>query len=96
MGYPRNIRVNQGSEFVSRDFDLWAYQNGVALDFSLPGKRTDNGFIESVTGKFRAECLNTHWFMSIDDARAKWRLVVETTTSFGRTAASAISGRLRS
>ena len=75
-GYPQSIRVDQGSEFVSRDLDLWAYQKGVVLDFSRPGKPTDNGFIESFNGKLRAECLNTHWFMSLDDARAKmeaWR-----------------------
>ena len=76
MGYPRSIRVDQGSEFISRDLDLWAYQKGVVLDFSRPGKPTDNSFIESFNGKFRTECLNTHWFMSLDDARAKmeaWR-----------------------
>jgi putative transposase len=76
VGFPETIRVDQGSEFVSRDLDLWAYQRGVTLDFSRPGKPTDNGFIESFNGKFRTECLNTHWFMSLDDARAKmedWR-----------------------
>jgi putative transposase len=75
-GYPKAIRVDQGSEFISRDLDLWAYQNGVTLDFSRPGKPTDNAFIESFNGKFRAECLNVHWFMSLDDARTKmedWR-----------------------
>jgi putative transposase len=44
-GYPKTIRVDQGSEFVSRDMDLWAYQRGVILDFSRPGKPTDNAFI---------------------------------------------------
>jgi len=75
-GFPKTIRVDQGTEFVSRDLDLWAYQRGVTLDFSRPGKPTDNAFIESLNGKFRAECLNAHWFMSLDDARAKceaWR-----------------------
>lgn len=75
-GYPQSIRVDQGPEFVSRDLDLWAYQKDVILDFSRPGKPTDNSFIESFNGKLRAECLNTHWFMSLDDARAKleaWR-----------------------
>ena len=75
-GFPKAIRVDQGTEFVSRDLDLWAYQRGVTLDFSRPGKPTDNAFIESLNGKFRAECLNAHWFMSLDDARAKceaWR-----------------------
>lgn len=70
-GYPKTIRVDQGSEFISRDMDLWAYQKGVTLDFSRPGKPTDNAFIESFNGKFRAECLNTHWFLTLDDARHK-------------------------
>ncbi len=47
IGYPKTIRVDQGSEFVSRDMDLWAYQRGVTLDFSRPGKPTDNAFIEA-------------------------------------------------
>ena len=54
LGYPAAIRVDQGSEFVSRELDLWAYMHGVELDFSRPGKPTDNAFIESLNGKFRA------------------------------------------
>lgn len=76
LGFPKVIRVDQGSEFVSRDLDLWAYQRDVTLDFSRPGKPTDNAYIESFNGKFRSECLNAHWFMSFDDARQKceaWR-----------------------
>ena len=75
-GYPKTIRVDQGSEFISRDLDIWAYQKGIVLNFSRPGKPTDNSFIESFNGKFRSECLNTHWFLSLDDARQKmedWR-----------------------
>lgn len=76
MGYPKTIRVDQGSEFISRNMDLWAYQHGVILDFSRPGKPTDNAFIEAFNGRLRAECLNTHWFLSLADAREKledWR-----------------------
>ncbi len=76
VGYPKSIRVDQGSEFVSRDLDIWAYQKGVILDFSRPGKPTDNSFIESFNGKLRSECLNAHWFMNLDDAKRKmedWR-----------------------
>ena len=75
-GYPGTIRVDQGSEFVSRDLDLWAYTYDVTLDFSRPGKPTDNAFIEAFNSKLRAECLNPHWFMSLEDAREKledWR-----------------------
>lgn len=76
IGYPATIRVDQGTEFVSRDLDLWAYTRGVVLDFSRPGKPTDNAFIEAFNGRFRVECLNQHWFMSLEDARQKmeaWR-----------------------
>lgn len=71
IGYPKTIRVDQGSEFISRDMDLWAYCNGVTLDFSRPGKPTDNAFIEAFNGRFRAECLNAHWFLSLADAAQK-------------------------
>jgi len=70
-GYPKTIRVDNGPEFVSKELDMWAYMKGVTLDFSRPGKPTDNAFIESFNGKFRAECLNANWFMSLDEARAK-------------------------
>jgi len=73
---PKTIRGDQGSEFVSRDLDLWAYAKGVTLDFSRPGKPTDNAYIEAFNGRFRAECLNTHWFLTLADAAEKledWR-----------------------
>lgn len=50
IGYPKTIRVDQGSEFVSRDLDLWAYTRGVTLDFSRPGKPTDKAYIEAFNG----------------------------------------------
>ena len=77
VGYPATIRVDQGSEFVSRDLDLWAYQKGVILDFSRPGKPTDNSFIESFNGKFRDEFLNGWQFDSLLEARVlieDWRI----------------------
>ncbi len=76
-GLPKVIRVDNGPEFVSKDLDLWAYAHKVLLDFSRPGKPTDNAFIESFNSRFRQECLNEHWFLSIEDARVKivgwWR-----------------------
>ena len=71
VGYPRTIRVDQGSEFISRDLDMWAYINGVTLDFSRPGKPTDNAYIEAFNGCFRAERVNTHWFLMLADAPRK-------------------------
>ena len=68
IGYPKSIRGDQGSEFVSRDMELWAYERGVTLDFSRPSKPTDNALIEACNGRFRAECLNTNWFLTLADA----------------------------
>jgi putative transposase len=76
-GCPRRLRVDNGPEFVSRELDLWAYARGVVLDFSRPGKPTDNAYIESFNSRFRQECLNQHWFMDMEDAGCKieaWRL----------------------
>ena len=75
-GRPRTIRVDNGPEFTSKRLDQWAYLNEVQLDFSRPGKPTDNAFIESFNGRLRQECLNENWFLSLEDAQEKvdsWR-----------------------
>lgn len=75
-GYPKTIRVGQGTEFVPRNMELSAYQRAVVLDFSRPGKPTDNAFIEAFNGRSRTECSNQHWFMTLADAAEKlevWR-----------------------
>ena len=75
-GAPRTIRVDNGPEFVSKALDRCVYENGVALDFSRPGKASDNAFVEFFKGRLRDECLNAHWFLSLADARSKieaWR-----------------------
>lgn len=74
---PVRIQVDNGSEFILKDMDKWAYDHGVTLDYSRPGKPTDNPYIESFNGSFRDECLNVHWFMSMEDAQDKidrWRI----------------------
>jgi putative transposase len=66
---PKFLFCDNGSEFTSQAMDLWAYQNGVKIDFSCPGKPTDNAFVESFNGTFRAERLNAHWFGSLGEAK---------------------------
>ncbi len=68
-GLPKVIKVDNGSEFISKAMDEWAHRNNVKLDFSRPGKPTDNAFIESFNGRLRQECLNQNWFTSLADAR---------------------------
>jgi len=74
---PRSITVDHGTEFTSRALEDWAYAHGIALDFTRPGKPTDNGHIESFNGRLRDEFLNVHQFASLADVRARleaWRV----------------------
>jgi putative transposase len=76
-GIPRSIRCDNGPEFVSKVLDRGAYENRVSMDFSRPGKPTDNAFAESFIGSLRDECLNVNCFLSLEDARDKieaWRV----------------------
>lgn len=75
-GYPRAVRTDNGPEFTSRAFIVWAQQHGIKHLLIDPGKPMQNGYIESFNGKFRDECLNEHWFTSLAQARqviADWR-----------------------
>lgn len=73
---PHRLQTDNGSEFISKTLDRWAYENKVTMDFSRPGKPTDNALVESFNGSLRDECLNVHWFLSQEDAQEKieyWR-----------------------
>ena len=77
IGLPQTIVIDNGPEFAGRTLDAWAYANGVMLRFIRPGKPIENAYIESFNGKFRDECLNEHWFISVVDAKAvieAWRI----------------------
>ena len=74
---PRSITVDHGTEFTSRAVEDWASARGVALDFTRPGKPTDNSHIESFNGRLRDEFLNVHQFTSLADVRTRleaWRV----------------------
>ena len=76
-GYPERIRVDNGPEFLSKDFTSWALKKGIRIEYIRPGKPSDNCYIESFNGKFRDECLNENWFLSIKEAKEiieGWRI----------------------
>jgi len=68
---PCSITVDNGSEFCGQEMDSWAYRHGIDLDFIRPGKPVENAFVESFNGRLRDECLNTHLFFDMQDAREK-------------------------
>jgi putative transposase len=70
------IRIDQGPEFTARSLDQWAHANNVTLVLIQAGKPTRNAYIASFNGKFRDECLNEDWFVSVEHARVainSWR-----------------------
>ena len=73
---PRTLRADNGPEFTSNALKIWAEKNGITINYTRPGKPTDNGHIESFNGRLREECLNQHIFTSLVDAQEKielWR-----------------------
>jgi putative transposase len=77
IGLLQRIAVDNGPEFISKALDAWAHRNDVKLEFSRPGKPTDNAYVESFNGHFREECLNQHWFETLAEPREMieaWRL----------------------
>ena len=80
-GLPKSITVDNGPEFDGQVLDKWAYRSSVHLSFIRPGKPNENAYIESFNGKFRDECLNEHWFISLAHARSvieAWRIEYNT------------------
>jgi putative transposase len=74
---PAVLITDNGPEFVGRALDAWAYAQGIRLHFIEPGKPNQNAYVESFNGRFRDECLNEHWFLSLAHTRQiveAWRL----------------------
>jgi len=73
----KEIVVDNGPEFISRALAAWSQETGVRLQFIEKGKPVQNAYVESFNGRFREECLNANWFISLADARRKieaWRI----------------------
>ena len=76
-GKPAVLITDNGPEFAGRALDAWAYAQGIRLHFIEPGKPNQNAYVESFNGRFRDECLNEHWFLSLAQTRQiveAWRL----------------------
>jgi len=83
---PQMLSIDNGPEFISKALDAWAHRHDVRLEFSRPGKPTDNAFIAACNSRFHDECLNQHWFVSLEEARQiieAWRVDYHTERPHG-------------
>lgn len=69
--HPQKIVCDNGTEFTSKALFFGSKEHDVELGFIQPGKPTQNAFVESLNGKFRNECLNRHWFRTLDETRVE-------------------------
>ncbi len=76
-GKPGIILTDNGPEFISGIYALWALKNKVRIEYIEPGKPNQNAFVEAFNSIFRDQCLNENWFLSLEDAKQiidTWRL----------------------
>ncbi len=76
-GTPAYLRSDNGPEFTARRVRDWLERVEVQTLFIEPGSPWENGFVESFNGRLRQECLNQHWFLSLEDAQERvdrWRV----------------------
>jgi putative transposase len=71
-GRPAVIRTDNGPEFCGKAMLMWAHRNGVTLRLIEPGKPNQNAYVESFNGRLRDECLNEHWFTSLEHGAKRW------------------------
>jgi len=70
-GKPKSILSDNGPEFTSKVYTLWAQEKGIRLEYIEPGKPQQNAFVESFNSLMRDQCLNENWFINLEDAREK-------------------------
>jgi putative transposase len=74
-GKPKFIRVDNGPEFRSKEFELWCREQGIIIQYIQPGKPMQNGFIERFNGSYRREILDAYVFFELHEVQkltAEW------------------------
>jgi putative transposase len=68
-GKPLMIVPDNGTELTSHAILRWQEERGVGCHYIAPSKPQQNGFVESLNGRLRDECLNEHLFQNLPAAR---------------------------
>lgn len=76
IGLPKAIRVDNGPEFTSLNFQKWCNENNIKIKYIQPGSPSQNAFIERFNRYFREDVLDAYWFEDLEQLRIiieKWR-----------------------
>ncbi len=76
-GKPLMIVSDNGTELTSHAILRWQEERAVEWHYIAPGKPQQNGFVKTLNGRLRDECLNEHLFRSLPAARTiieAWRV----------------------
>jgi len=68
-GKPVSIRVDNGPEFTSNEFVLWAKDKSISIQYIQPGKPMQNGFIERFNRLYREAVLDAYLFFELYEVR---------------------------
>ena len=74
-GYPKQLRMDNGPEFISTVLAEWAEEHNIHLEFIEPGSPTQNSYVERFNQTYRDEVLNMYVFRTLNEAREiteKW------------------------
>lgn len=66
-GKPRNIRCDNGPEFIAKEFQEWCAGNDIRLLFTQPGCPTQNSYIERFNGSYRRAVLDAYIFRTLSE-----------------------------
>jgi len=68
-GYPNQLRMDNGPEFISTTLAEWAEEHHIKLEFIQPGTPTQNSYVERFNRTYRDEILNMYVFKTLNEVR---------------------------
>ena len=70
-GYPQQLRMDNGPEFIALATSEWAEAHDVHLEFIQPGRPMQNGYVERFNRSYREGVLDMYIFQTLSEVRER-------------------------